>query len=107
MHWNQRGTWFQQVIGRRTRASLGSKSYKTISVWKYVVVVSNSCSKAVMFRFFESHEEFELSPVLEKSTEEEPEKEKKVRPKLSQVVVRWFSVIDNFLRTNCCFGWTC
>lgn len=100
MHWNQLGTWFQQVIGRRTRASLGSKSYKTISVWKYVVVVSNSCSKAVMFRFFESHEEFELSPVLEKSTEEETEKEK-------IVVVRCFSIIDNFLRTNGCFGWTC
>ena len=101
MHWNQLGTWFQQVIGRRTRASLGSKAYKTISIWKYVFVVSNSCSKAVMFRFFESHEEFELPSVLEKSTEEETEKEKIV------VVVRCFSVIDNFLRTNCCFGWTC
>ena len=99
MHWNQLGTWFQQVIGRRTRASLGSKAYKTISIWKYVVVVSNSCSKAVMFRSFESHEEFELSPVLEKSTEEETEKEK--------IVVRCFSIIDNFLRTNGCFGWTC
>ena len=60
MHWNQLGTWFQQVIGRRTRASLGSKAYKTISIWKYVVVVSNSCSKAVMFRSFKSREEFEL-----------------------------------------------
>ena len=100
MHWNQLGTWFQQVIGRRTRASLGSKAYKTISIWKYVVVVSNSCSKAVMFRSFESHEEFELSPVLEKSTEEETEKEK-------IVVVRCFSIIDNFLRTNGCSGWTC
>ena len=57
MHWNQFGTWFQQTVGRRTGTSLESKAYKKISIWMHAVVVSNSCSKA-MFRFFESHEEF-------------------------------------------------
>ena len=55
MHWNQFRTWFQQIVGRGTGASLESKA---ISIWRHVVVVSNSCSKAIIFRFLESHKEF-------------------------------------------------